>query len=270
MRWHGTLFYWAVILLSILTNILGIRFFPHIETAALILHIVYFFALLVPLVYLAPQSSAAFVFQSFENSGGWTNNGVSWCIGLITSTYALSGQTSIPPLPAAKNLKKKPIQVSTVHVTCVRACGEQPNFPFPFNVTKNRIRRRRGQERGRDRAKRHGLGADHQRCLRLRLLPRHTLQHRRPHRRAEHTNQLSHHRDLQERHPVQPCHQRHGGRLDFLHDVLHLWSHGVGVPSDLGVRQRQGPALLLLSFPRKVPTPSPRKNGQTKQDWCGK
>lgn len=91
-RWHGTLLYWAVILLSVLINILGIRVFPHIETAAFILYIVYFFTLLIPLVYLAPQSSTTFVFQSFENSGGWSHDGVSWCIGLITSTYALSGE----------------------------------------------------------------------------------------------------------------------------------------------------------------------------------
>ncbi|KAL9122705.1 MAG: hypothetical protein Q9187_000743 [Circinaria calcarea] len=90
-RWHGTFLYWAVILVSVLVNILGIRFLPYIETLALILHVLYFFMLLIPLVHLAPQSSSIFVFKSFENSGGWSNNGVSWCIGLITSTYALSG-----------------------------------------------------------------------------------------------------------------------------------------------------------------------------------
>ena len=91
-RWHGTLLYWAVILLSVLINVLGIRVFPHLETAALILHVVSFFALLVPLVYLAPQSSPSFVFRSFENSGGWSNDGISWCIGLLTSTYAMAGK----------------------------------------------------------------------------------------------------------------------------------------------------------------------------------
>lgn len=91
-RWHGTFLYWAVILVSILVNILGIRYLPHIETTALVLHVVYFFILLVPLVYLAPQSSMSFVFQTFENSGGWSSDGVSWCISLITSTYALSSK----------------------------------------------------------------------------------------------------------------------------------------------------------------------------------
>ncbi len=92
-RWHGTFLYWAVILLSVLVNVLGIRFFPHLETAALMFNVLYFFILLVPLVYLAPQSSTTFVFHTFENSGGWSNDGVSWCIGMITSTYALTGRT---------------------------------------------------------------------------------------------------------------------------------------------------------------------------------
>lgn len=84
--------YWAVIVLATMVNILGIHVFPYIETLALVLYVFYFFALLVPLVYLAPQSSASFVFHTFENSGGWRNSGISWCIGLITSTYSMTGE----------------------------------------------------------------------------------------------------------------------------------------------------------------------------------
>ena len=89
--WHGTMLYWAVLLFAVLVNILGIRFFPHIETLAFIFHICFFFVLLVPLVYLSPQSSASFVFADFENSGGWSNDGVSWCIGLLTSAWSFVG-----------------------------------------------------------------------------------------------------------------------------------------------------------------------------------
>ncbi|KAI0095426.1 putative amino acid permease [Hypoxylon sp. NC0597] len=57
----------------------------------LILHVIFFFCILVPLVHLAPRSSAEFVLRSFENNGGWQSDGVSWCIGLLTSTYSFSG-----------------------------------------------------------------------------------------------------------------------------------------------------------------------------------
>ncbi|KAI1076552.1 putative amino acid permease [Whalleya microplaca] len=90
-QWHGTLMYLAVTLVIVFINIFGIRIFPYIETLALILHIIFFFCILVPLVHLAPRSSTDFVFRSFANNGGWESNGVSWCIGLLTSTYAFSG-----------------------------------------------------------------------------------------------------------------------------------------------------------------------------------
>lgn len=79
-------------MIAVLVNVLGIRFFPHIETLAFIHHICFFFVLLVPLVYLSPQSTTAFVFANFENVGGWNSNGVSWGIGLLASAWAFVGK----------------------------------------------------------------------------------------------------------------------------------------------------------------------------------
>lgn len=90
-RWHSTMLYWSVLTFSACVNILGIRYFPHIETLAFIFHICLFFVFLVPLVYLSPQSSASFVFAGFENSSGWKNDGVSWFIGLLTSAWSFVG-----------------------------------------------------------------------------------------------------------------------------------------------------------------------------------
>lgn len=92
VAWHGTMLFWAVLLVAVLVNILGIRVFPHIETAAFIFHICFFFVLLVPLVYLSPQSTARFVFTDFENSSGWGSNGLSWCLGLLTSAWSFVGK----------------------------------------------------------------------------------------------------------------------------------------------------------------------------------
>ena len=92
MAWHATMLYWAVILIAVLVNTLGISVFPHIETLAFIFHVCFFFILLVPLVYLSPQSTARFVFADLENSGGWRSNGLSWCIGLLTSAWSFVGE----------------------------------------------------------------------------------------------------------------------------------------------------------------------------------
>ena len=88
LRWHGTMLYWMTLLLTALINVLGTRVFPHIETFAFILHISFFFVLLVPLIYLSPRSTAQFVFADFENSGGWDDDGISWCIGLVAVAFS--------------------------------------------------------------------------------------------------------------------------------------------------------------------------------------
>ena len=103
LEWHATMLYWMVLLIAMSVNILGIKIFPHIESAAFIIHICFFFALLVPLVYLTPQTTARYVFSGFENAGGWENNGISWCIGLLTTAWSFVGTyMAEPPQPEAR------------------------------------------------------------------------------------------------------------------------------------------------------------------------
>lgn len=90
-EWHGLLLYWAVYLVAATVNIVGIRAFPRIETMAFVFHICTFFVVIVSMVYLSPQSKASFVFADFENSGGWSSNGLSWCLGLLTSSWSFVG-----------------------------------------------------------------------------------------------------------------------------------------------------------------------------------
>ena len=90
-EWHGLLLYWAVYVVAALVNIAGIRAFPRIETLAFVFHICSFFVIVVSMVYLSPQSKASFVFADLENSGGWSSNGLSWCLGLLTSSWSFVG-----------------------------------------------------------------------------------------------------------------------------------------------------------------------------------
>ena len=92
-RWHGTMLFWAVVVVSILVNVLGIRILPQLEIIVVILHVCLWFVWLVPIVYLSPHRSASATFTDFENSSGWGNNAVSWCIGLSTVTYPFIGRT---------------------------------------------------------------------------------------------------------------------------------------------------------------------------------
>lgn len=76
-----------IVIISTLFNTSLARSLPFIEGAVVLLHICGYFAVLVPLVMFGPQSSASRVFTSSENRGGWSSDGLSWSIGIISSAY---------------------------------------------------------------------------------------------------------------------------------------------------------------------------------------
>ncbi|ETS87878.1 hypothetical protein PFICI_01706 [Pestalotiopsis fici W106-1] len=90
-RWQGMLFYWAVLACSLSFNIWGPRLLPHINIVAGVIHAAGFFAIVVVLLVMAQKNSATFVFTEFSNNSGWTSDGVSWLVGLISSVYPLLG-----------------------------------------------------------------------------------------------------------------------------------------------------------------------------------
>ena len=90
-RWHGTLILFAALLCCVIVNTFLGRIFPHIETFALVLHIAGFFAIMIPLVVLAPKGSPSFVFAQFTDLAGWNSNGLAWFVGLISSNLGFVG-----------------------------------------------------------------------------------------------------------------------------------------------------------------------------------
>jgi choline transport protein len=79
--WHGTLIYWAVILLALSINTIFSKLLPAFEVTVLILHILGFFAVLIPLVKLAPHSDSNEIWTTFLNSG-WSTVSLAFFIGL--------------------------------------------------------------------------------------------------------------------------------------------------------------------------------------------
>lgn len=91
-RWHGTLLMWAVLLLNFAINVYAINILPVIQVLGGIAHVAFFVMLIVPLILLSPRSSADFVFTTVLSQGGWKNEAISWCIGLLTVTYCFLGK----------------------------------------------------------------------------------------------------------------------------------------------------------------------------------
>ena len=92
--WHGTLLLYGVLTLALLsTTVLGPAL-PKIESVLFILYILGFFAVLIPLVWLAPHGSAKDVFTTFINGGNWPTQGLSFFVGLSGNAFAFLGTFS--------------------------------------------------------------------------------------------------------------------------------------------------------------------------------
>jgi choline transport protein len=91
--WHTTLIMWAIIAISFLLNIWFKQLLNVFETLGGIFHIIFFISSIVTLAVLAPRSSLEYVFNTLTTGqSGWTNPGVTWGIGLLTLTFAISGK----------------------------------------------------------------------------------------------------------------------------------------------------------------------------------
>lgn len=99
-RWHGTMLYWAVLVVGFLVNLYGARLLPHIENLMMALHVLLFFLIFVSILALSPtRNSAAFVFGEFQNNTGWGSDGIAWSLGMVTSAYVMVGTYSAAPIP---------------------------------------------------------------------------------------------------------------------------------------------------------------------------
>lgn len=100
-NWQTTLMFYAVVLLSLTINTVLARTLPHFESAILVIHILGFFALIIPLLYLGPSSTPQEVFQVWLGEGDWDTRGLTFLIGVTTAMFNFIGIY----LPCIRSLK---------------------------------------------------------------------------------------------------------------------------------------------------------------------
>ncbi|CAJ2505384.1 Uu.00g127780.m01.CDS01 [Anthostomella pinea] len=91
--WQTMLFFWAILGFAVFINTVASKTLAHFERLILILHILGFFAILIPLVCLAPHGDAS-LFTIFVNEGEWPTQGLSFMVGLPASVFSLIGADS--------------------------------------------------------------------------------------------------------------------------------------------------------------------------------
>lgn len=92
--WKLGLLMWAFTFLTFAFNMFLSHKLPQAEGFMLGLHIVGFFAFLILLWAMADVGSAKNVFTEFSNGGGWSSQGVSCLVGLLTPVWCFIGPDS--------------------------------------------------------------------------------------------------------------------------------------------------------------------------------
>ncbi|KAJ6151137.1 hypothetical protein N7470_007731 [Penicillium chermesinum] len=90
-RWQGTLIVWCVLLVALGINVAGGKLLPRLESLILVVHILGFFGIMIPLVYMSDHNSAREVFLEFNNGGGFPTDGLSWFVGATGCVFAFAG-----------------------------------------------------------------------------------------------------------------------------------------------------------------------------------
>ncbi|KAF3398973.1 Choline transport protein [Talaromyces pinophilus] len=105
--WHATLLYWAVVIFSVTINVVGGSLLPKFEGLILVLHILGFFAILIPLTYMSNYGSAKDIFGTWVNSGDWPLQGISTLVGLMGAVFAFAGgDAAVHMAEETKNAQK--------------------------------------------------------------------------------------------------------------------------------------------------------------------
>ncbi|KAM0804293.1 putative GABA permease [Usnea florida] len=89
--WHTVLLFWAGIVFTISINTAAGQYLPKFEGSILVIHILGFFAVLLPLAIMGSHQNASEVFKTFLNTGGWSTQGLSFMIGMLGSVFCFTG-----------------------------------------------------------------------------------------------------------------------------------------------------------------------------------
>lgn len=90
-RWQGTLLAWLVIAVGIFINVVIPGFLPKMELGVIVFHISGFIAIMTVLWVFADHNSAHFVFTTALNEGGWSTQGLSYCVGFLGNVATFVG-----------------------------------------------------------------------------------------------------------------------------------------------------------------------------------
>ena len=90
--WHGTLLVIAMVVFAIVFNTSMAKQLPLVQVVILIVHVVGLFAIVIPLLVVAPShNNGRVALLDFYNGGNWPTVGLATMIGLLTPLGSMLG-----------------------------------------------------------------------------------------------------------------------------------------------------------------------------------
>lgn len=89
--WQGTLLTWAVMAFNVFINTVLPALLPKFELMIMVLHVGGFIAIIATLLSTSEIGTASSVFQTAFNSGGWSTQGLSYCVGFLGNVATFVG-----------------------------------------------------------------------------------------------------------------------------------------------------------------------------------
>lgn len=89
--WQATLLVIGAVLIAFCGNVFGSKILPYWQNAVFAIHVMAYFALIIPIWVNAPRASHDQVWTSFTNTGGWSSMGLSVLVGQLSGIYTQCG-----------------------------------------------------------------------------------------------------------------------------------------------------------------------------------
>ena len=90
--WHIVLLFWTAIGFAVFVNTIIGRLLPKIESLILVVHILGFFAIILPLIFFGQHQDASEVFGTFLNNGKLPTKGLSFVVGIVGTAFPFLGK----------------------------------------------------------------------------------------------------------------------------------------------------------------------------------
>jgi choline transport protein len=90
-RWQGTLLTWLVIAINIFINVVTPNLLPKFELMIMALHLCGFVAIMATLLSTSEIGTSTTVFLTAFNEGGWSTQGLSYCVGFLGNVATFVG-----------------------------------------------------------------------------------------------------------------------------------------------------------------------------------